>query len=139
MNSSSIELDKIKEDTPIPKIIRTSFRVPVEDGKNIWVLIHNTRYAIQDICAGGISITVRDQSAFLIDQALLNCELNYFDIVIKNLNGRIVHISAALDQDWKYGIQWTDLKKDSSDRILSIVKELKEQVLGKDKNSPDDI
>jgi hypothetical protein len=137
MNYPSIEFDRIKEDSPLPKIVRKSFRVPVEDRHNIWVLINDTRYPLQDICLDGIGIMVKDSLAFFVEQPLLSCELNCFDISIKNLNGRIVHVSAALGQDWIYGIQWTGLEKEASDRISTIVCKLKEQLLENDQNSFD--
>ncbi len=139
MNSQSIEFDRIKEDSPLPKIVRRSFRVPVEDEKNIWILINNTRYPIQDMCLGGVSITVKDNLMFFVDQALLNCELNYFDMTIKKLNARIVHVSAALGQGWKYGLMWTELEKNISDQISVIVYELKKQLLGNEIDSVDGI
>ena len=140
MNSQSIEFDRIKEDSPLPKIVRKSFRVPVEDQKNIWIRINDVQYPIQDIGLEGIGITAGDSQTFLVDQAFSNCELHYFDRVIKNLNGRIVHVSTALGQDWwKYGIQWEDIEKEASDRISALVCKLKEQLLGKDHGSADDI
>ncbi|MFA5902778.1 MAG: hypothetical protein WC836_02500 [Desulfobacula sp.] len=139
MNSPSIEFDRIKEDSPLPKIVRKSFRVPVDDKQNIRVLINDKPYPLQDIGLDGIGITAKDNLAFFVDQPLSNCELTCFDVVVKNLNGRIVHVSAALDQDWKYGIQWKGLEKDKSDLISDIVHKLKEQLLANDKNSSDDI
>jgi len=139
MNSPSIEFDKIKEESPLPKIIRKSFRVPVEDKNNIWVLINDKKYPVQDICPDGIGITTEDSQTFLVDQRISNCELNYFDQSVKPLSGHIVHVSAALGQDWKYGIQWKDLEKKAADRILAIVCKLKEQLLGNDQESVDDI
>jgi len=139
MNSPSIEFDRIKEESPLPKIVRKSFRVPVEDENNIWVLINNIRYPLQDMCLTGISITVKDSRAFSVDQTLSNCELNYFDMTIKKLNGCIVHMSAASGQDWKYGIEWTGLERKISDQISAMVYKLKKQLLENDKNSADDI
>lgn len=139
MNSPSIEFDRIKEDSPLPKIVRKSFRVPVEDTKNIRVLINDTQYPIQDICLDGIGITVKDSLAFFVGQLLLNCELHYFDVSIKNLNGRIVHMSTDLGQDWKYGIQWTGLEKAASDQISAIAGKLKDRLLGNNLHSVDDI
>lgn len=139
MNSQSIEFDRIKEDSPLPKIVRKSFRVPVEDEKNIWAMINDARYSIHDICPGGIGITVEDNRSFFVDQDLLSCELHYFDIIVKDLNGRIVHVSVTLDHGWKYGIQWMGLDKTGSDQLSAIVNKLKAQVLENDQNSIDGI
>ncbi|OGR11897.1 MAG: hypothetical protein A2277_07295 [Desulfobacterales bacterium RIFOXYA12_FULL_46_15] len=139
MNSQSIELDRIKEDLPLPKIVRKSFRVPVEDEKNIWVRINDTRYSLYDICLMGMGITVKDSLPFFMDQDLLNCEFHYFDITVKDLHGRIIHVSVTLDQGWKYGIQWTGLDKDSSDQLSAIVNKLKTQLMEDHQNSLNDI
>jgi hypothetical protein len=139
MNSQSIEFDRVKADSPLSKIVRKSFRIPVDDQKNIWIMINNTPYPVQDIGIGGLSITVKDDLTFFVGQNVINCELHYFDLSFQNLNGRIVHISAALSQDWKYGIQWEGLEKAVSDRILSIVCEMKEQLLKKDQGPADPI
>ena len=139
MNSQSIEFDRVKADSPLPKIVRKSFRIPVEDQKNIWIMINNTPYPVQDIGMDGLSITVKDNLAFFVDQNVSNCEFHYFDTALQNLNGRIVHISAAVGQDWKYGIQWEGLEKKVSDRILSIVCEMKSQLLKKGQGPADPI
>jgi hypothetical protein len=139
MNSQSIEFDRIKEDSPLPKIVRKSFRVPVEDIEDIRVLIHSISYPLQDIGLDGIAITVKDSLVFFVDQPLSNCELSCFNVIVKNLNGRIVHVSAVSGQDWKYGIQWTGLEKENYDLISGIVHKLKEQLLKNDQNSSDDI
>ena len=139
MNSQSIEFDRVKADSPLPKMVRKSFRIPVEDQKNIWIMIHNTPYPVQDIGLEGIAITDGSCLTFAVDQVLSNCELYYFDRSIKPLNGHIVHISTALGQDWKYGIHWEGLEKKVSDRILSIVCEMKSQFLKKDQGPAEHI
>jgi hypothetical protein len=139
MNSQSIEFDRVKADSPLPEIVRKSFRIPVEDQKNIWIMINAIPYPIQDICIDGLSIMVKDNLTFFVDQKVSNCELHYFDTALQNLNGRIVHISTALGQDWKYGVHWEGLEKGASDRILSIVCEMKAQLLKKDQGPADDI
>ncbi|MCM2286601.1 MAG: hypothetical protein NDI81_17590 [Desulfobacula sp.] len=139
MNSQSIEFDRVKKDSPLPKIVRKSFRIPVEDQINIWIKINHTPYPVQDIGIDGLSIAVKDSLTFFVDQNVSNCELHYFDAALQNLNGRIVHISAAVGQDWKYGIQWEGLEKAVSDRILSIVCEMKAQLLKKDQDPVDTI
>ena len=139
MNSQSIEFNRIKEDSPLPGIVRKSFRIPVEDQNNIRLMINDIPYPVQDIGLEGIGITAGDSLTFVVDQALSNCEFHYFDRSIKSLNGRIVHLSAALGRDWKYGIQWESLGKEASEGIFSIVRELKEQLLGKGLDPDGDI
>lgn len=129
MNSQSIEFNRIKEDSSLPEIVRKSFRVPVED--NILLMIQGIPYPVQDICPEGIGVTAGDSLAFAADQPLSNCELHYLGRSVKPLNGRIVHISASPGRDWKYGIQWENLEKEAAEGLLSIVGELKHQLLGK--------
>lgn len=139
MNSQSIEFDRVKADSPLPKIVRKSFRIPVEDQKSIWIMINHTPYPVQDIGMDGLSITVKDNQTFFVDQNVSNCELHYLGTTLQNLNGRIVHISAAQGQDWKYGLQWEGLEKSVSDRISTIVCEMKAQLLKKGQDPADPI
>lgn len=137
MNSQSIEFDRIKEDSSLPKIVRKSFRIPVEDEKNIWIKINGTRYPLQDICINGAGITVTDGFSFNVGQDIFNCELNCFDKNVKQLNGRIVHISTGFGQGWKYGIEWKGLDKKTADILHAIVGLLKEQLLKNDHQDND--
>nr|NJM03009.1 hypothetical protein [Desulfobacula sp.] len=139
MNSQSIEFNRIKENLPLPETVRKSFRVPVEDRKNIRLMINDIPYPVQDIGLEGIGIAAGDSLAFVVDQALSNCELHYFDRSVKPLNGRIVHISVTPGLDWKYGIQWEGTGKEASEGILSIVREMKDQLLGKGLDPEGDI
>ncbi|MBU1340446.1 MAG: hypothetical protein KKE44_07900 [Proteobacteria bacterium] len=129
MNSQSIEFDKIKEDATLPEIVRKSFRVPIEDTKKVWVLIHNKKYLVQDICIGGIGIVLKDNSVFTIDQSIKKCELNIFDISVKNLDGRIVHLSSGPGKELKCGIQWLSMEKETIHQISKIVLTMKQQLL----------
>ncbi len=132
MNDQSIEFRKIKEDLTLPEIVRKSFRVPVKDSQNVRVTISNTQYPVLDICLDGIGIALEDSSAFAIDKILKNCELNIFDVTIKDLNGRIVHFSLTPAKDCHCGIQWVDMKQKTADKISKIVAKMKEQLLKDD-------
>ncbi|WP_041279398.1 hypothetical protein [Desulfobacula toluolica] len=132
MNDQSIEFGKIKDDSTLPEIVRKSFRVPVKDSQNVWVKIHNKKYPVLDICLDSIGIVLEDKSAFTIDQILKSCELNIFDLKIKDLNGRIVHFSLSPSKHWHCGIKWMDIKQKIADQISKIVAKMKEQVLKDD-------
>lgn len=132
MNDQSIEFRKIKEDLTLPEIVRKSFRVPVKDSQNVRVAINNAQYPVLDICPDSIGIVLEDKSAFTIDQILKNCELNIFDLTIKDLNGRIVHFSLSPSKHWHCGIQWIDMKQKTADQISKIVAKMKEQLLRDD-------
>lgn len=135
MNSPSIEFDKVKEDSAIPAIIRQSFRIPVESNPNVGVKIGHVRYPLQDICAGGIGLSIKDKSIFSMDQALDNCELILFDLTIENLKGRVVHVSTIADGEWHYGIQWMDPDAEASAKISSVVRKMKESLLAAEEQS----
>lgn len=132
MNSQSIEFDKINQESAIPKIIRKSFRVPIEDSKNVWVVIQGRQYPVKDICLDGIGIVLEEYSLFSIDQTIKNCELTIFNVSIKNLNGRVVHLSLNLGKELQCGIQWVDMEEKAADQISKIVLKMKEQLLKDD-------
>ncbi|NOX33476.1 MAG: PilZ domain-containing protein [Deltaproteobacteria bacterium] len=129
MTSQSIEFNKIKDDSTLPEIVRKSFRVPVEAKENVWAVINKKRYSAQDICPNGIGIILENNSAFAVEQTLLNCELNIFNLLIKNLNGKVVHLSPGSGEKWQCGIKWMDMEKGAADQISKIVFKMKEQLL----------
>jgi len=134
MNDQSIDFQKINEDLTSPEIVRKSFRIPILDKENIWVMIDEKRYPVENISLGGICISFKDKSVFTIDQTLLNCELNVFNQSIINLDGQIIQFSSKRKKDWKCGIQWINLNKETADQILKIVIKMKEQLLKDDNN-----
>ncbi|MCD4721498.1 MAG: hypothetical protein K8S13_16795 [Desulfobacula sp.] len=129
MSDQSIEFQKTKENISLSEIVRKSFRVPIEDKENVWVLINKKRYQVLDICLDGIGIALEKDSAFITEQALLNCELNIFNVLIKNLNGQIVHLTSDKDKKLQCGVQWIDLEKGAIDQISEIISKMKEQLL----------
>ncbi len=135
MSERSIEFQEIKEDTSIPKIVRKTFRIPIEDKEDIWVVINKKRYAVLDISLYGIGITLEKDSTFTIEQALLNCELNAFDVSIKKLKGQIVHLTSSKKGKWQCGVRWIDMEKETEDKILKIVSKMKNQLLNDESDS----
>jgi len=135
MSERSIEFQEIKEDTSIPKIVRKTFRIPIEDKEDIWVVINKKRYAVLDISLYGIGITLEKDSTFTIEQALLNCELNVFDVSIKKLKGQIVHLTSSKGGKWQCGVRWIDMEKETEDKILKIVSKMKNQLLNDESDS----
>ena len=129
MSHQSIEFQKTKENIPLPEIVRKSFRIPIEDTENIWVVINGDRYPVLDICLDGIGIALEKDSVFIIEQELLNCELTIFNVLIKNLNGQIVHLTSDKDKNLQCGVQWRDMEEAAIDQISEIVSKMKEQLL----------
>lgn len=137
MNNPSIEFQNITDDPSLPKVVRKAFRVPIEETQTAWVLIDEQQYPVLDICLGGISIAIQDNLAFNVGQQLVQCELTLFDASIKGLNGRVVHFSSNREQEWKYGIQWMDINKETASLLSTIISRMKEQLLKQDNNSLD--
>jgi c-di-GMP-binding flagellar brake protein YcgR len=129
MDDQSLEFNKIKDIPGLPEIVRKSFRIPFEENQKVWVLINNKRYPVLDICLDGIGIALDDNQTFTIDQTVNNCELNVLDESIKNLNGRIIHSSLCIGEDWQCGIQWKDMDEVTARQISMIVLKMKEQLL----------
>ena len=129
MNNQSIEFQNIKEDSSSSGIVRKSFRIPIEDKENVWVLINKKRYSVRDISTCGVGILLENNSRFIIEQALLNCEFSIFNVSIKKLNGKIVHLSFDKGGNLQCGIQWIDMEKKIADQISEIVFKMKEQLL----------
>lgn len=129
MNDRSIESQAIKEDNSLPEIVRKSFRVPIEDKDKVWVIMNENRYRVLDICLNGIGIALDKREPFTIEQVFLNCELNIFNVSINKLSGQIVHLTSTKGKNWQCGIQWIDIKKDTADKLFSIVSKMKEQLL----------
>ncbi|MFH2058366.1 MAG: hypothetical protein ABIJ59_05655 [Pseudomonadota bacterium] len=131
MDSQPIVFDEDNKD-PFEKIIRKSFRVPAGDSDNIWVKIGDIRYPLCDICNGGIGIALENPLTFTISQTIQDCELQIKDLNIKNLNGRVVHLSLNSDKDWQCGIQWIDMDKNLARQMAETISELKDELLKDD-------
>jgi len=129
MNSQPDSQDKTHNDPLLNKIVRNSFRVPVDDADDMWVLIDGTRYPIRDICLDGIGIITEDPSAFTVAQIFMDCELNLAGELITGLNGRVIHFSLNSGKDWQSGIQWIAMTDDARKKITDIVTELKQEFL----------
>ncbi len=129
MSERSIEFQEIKEDTSIPKIVRKSFRIPIDVKNDVWVVINKNRYSVLDISVNGISISLEKDSGVTTEQALLNCELNIFDVSIKKLKGEIVHLTSSKEGKWRCGVRWIDMGKVTEDKIFKIISKMKDQLL----------
>ncbi len=129
MNDQSLEFHNIKDDSSSPRIVRKSFRIPIESTQNVWVEIDSEKYTVLDIGEDGIGIAHKANSQFQLDQALNNCILYLEGESIQNLNGLIVHFSSDLDNGWQYGIQWVDPGKESMKKLSDIIKKLKAKLL----------
>jgi hypothetical protein len=127
-----MKADMLKQDSSLNKIVRKYFRVPVDRPDQIWVKINNTKYPVRDICLDGVGITLEDPGTFVISQTVTDCELQISDVVLKGLNGRVVHFSLNSGKDWQCGIHWTSLDENAARRIADKLSVLKNELLSND-------
>ncbi len=132
MNSRPKTSNTINQDSSLKKIVRKYFRVPVNIPDQIWVRINNIKYPVRDICLDGVGITLEDPGAFVISQTVAGCELKISDLVVKGLDGRVVHFSLNSGKDWQCGIHWTPLENNVARRISDKVSVLKNELLSDD-------
>lgn len=129
MSNQPNEVDKAKQDPFLHKIVRSSFRIPIEDSQDIWVKIDNKKYPVKDICLEGIGIVFEDPKDFQVSATKMDCELQLYDTHVTGLHGRIIHFSLNSGQDWQCGIQWIKLEKESAKQIFDAVRKLKIELL----------
>lgn len=129
MSNQPNEVDKVKEDPSLHRIVRSSFRIPIEDSQNAWVKIDNKEFPIRDICLEGIGIILDKPDGFNVADVKKDCELKLYDTHIKDLNGRIVHFSLNSGKDWQCGIQWLSVNEESAQKIFNAVLKLKVELL----------
>jgi hypothetical protein len=132
VNSQPIKPNTVSQDPTVNKIVRKYFRVPVDAPDQVWVKINNTKYSVCDICLDGVGVTLEDPGAFQISQTVADCELKISDLVLKGLNGQVVHFSLNAGKDWQLGIHWTALEEEEARRILDKVSVLKKELLSND-------
>ncbi|MEE4363175.1 MAG: PilZ domain-containing protein [Desulfotignum sp.] len=135
MNHSSIEFVPMPEDAG--QQIRRFFRVPLDTGESISVLIASVSYPVSDISLGGISILLEDNQAFEIGADLPGCKLHFKKTVLSDLTGRIRHCSpSARGSDlWQFGIQWLHVKESQKKALEQILLQLKKSALALSKTA----
>lgn len=129
MDSQPNAVDEITKDPFLHKIVRKSFRIPLENNEVNWVQIGEKKYPIRDICLDGIGITLEEAADLSISDTLMDCELHVDGFIIKGLNGRVIHFSLNSGQDWQCGIQWIAIDKESAQKISNKVSDLKDELL----------
>ncbi|MCP4020387.1 MAG: PilZ domain-containing protein [Desulfobacteraceae bacterium] len=129
MKKQSIELKQVSEDTDIPKIVRKSFRIPVEERDKISVTIRGKSYPLSDISMSGVRIYPAEKTDFTVDKKIESCKLHIYDTTITGLTGEIVHFSLNSGEQWQYGIKWIDLDKGQKDQLSQNILSMKEKLL----------
>ncbi|THB75870.1 MAG: PilZ domain-containing protein [Desulfobacteraceae bacterium] len=136
MDEQSIEFQSL-EDPLSPKIIRKSFRIPIEDSDDMKLSAKKRVFGIADLSLDGISVFVEGEPEFTIDEKLENCELNLRGAVIKGLQGHVIHYSQRTGEKGKYGIKWENLGKDLVEQIETIFLDVKKEYLLKSHSEPE--
>ncbi len=133
MNHSSIEFVPMPENAGQQG--RRFFRIPVNAGESICVLIASISYPVADISLGGVSLLLEDDQAFQIGEKLVSCQLQFAHKVLTDLTGRVVHRSApAFGSDlWQYGVQWIQMKDSQKNELEQMLTQLKKSVLASSK------
>ncbi len=132
MNNKSLDFQNANENSPLPGIVRKSFRVPVYDRGNVWVVINKQQYPVLDICCAGVSITIESNQVFRVDELIPECELKILEFSFTNLNAKIIHLTKHKGNVWQYGIHWEKLEEKSAKEISKIVTKMKEELLKDD-------
>jgi len=129
MNSQSIEFQKIEDEKGSSKIVRNSFRVPIQEMEKISLKINKIEYKVLDISPGGVAISLEDNSVFTIDEIIDNCELCILDHVFTDLKARVVHSSLGMEMSLQCGIQWIDMDRQCLGQLNQIILKMKSQLL----------
>jgi len=129
MNHSSIEFVPMPEEAG--QQVRRFYRVPLETGESISVLIASVSYPVSDISLGGVSILLEDNQTFEIGADLPGCKLYFKKTVLSDLTGQIRHCSpSARGSDlWQFGIQWVHMKESQKKSLEQILTQLKKSAL----------
>lgn len=127
MGQSSIEFSALPGDTD--PHLRHFFRMPVHDeNKSASVFISDVGYRISEISQTGIGVIVENNQTFEIDDRLEGCRLQFDEMVLTGLTGKIVHCSSH-ENSWKFGIQWVDMRNVHIQQMESLLSRLKKQVM----------
>ncbi len=133
-DAESIEFQNTGKDPDQLDIVRKSFRVPLEKGDDIKVMIAGTLYRVADISVSGVSIACNDADPLSVSQVYTNCELQHAEGVITGLTAKIIHFTSSIDKSWLNGLQWVDLEIAAEKEISALVKIRKEKLLEPDQD-----
>ncbi|MEA1967167.1 MAG: PilZ domain-containing protein [Thermodesulfobacteriota bacterium] len=125
----SIEFQEVTDSLQLTDIVRTSFRIPVKEKTDIFVIIDKISYFLADVSAKGIGISIDSADSFSQGDILSKCELNILGKSMKGLKGEVVHLTPDIDGKWLYGIKWIDLSDDAEKILNSVFLDLKQELL----------
>jgi c-di-GMP-binding flagellar brake protein YcgR len=125
--STTIEFSVLPDDTA--PHLRHFYRVPVHNEKHaVSIFISEIGYKVSDISHTGIGLLVEDSQTFEVGERLEACRLQFDEIDLTGLTGKIVHCSPH-EGFWKFGIQWMDMTDVSKQEMDTLLARLKEKVM----------
>ncbi len=121
-----------KKKTSSKKIVRSVYRIPVEDKKEITVKVNNKPYDIVNLSHYGIGIRINKENIFSVGQ-----KLNSVSITIKGesykLGGKVSHISPdAQTKKYLCGIELIGFDKKIEKSIIEYIMQCKSNLFFED-------
>ncbi len=113
--------------------------MPVHDEKyGGSVFISDIGFRISEISQTGIGVIVENNQTFEVGERLEACRLQFDELVLPGLTGKIVHCSFH-DDFWKFGIQWVNMTHAHKQQMEALHSRLKKQLMASSQPSvPED-
>lgn len=131
MTENSLEFQTMPENDSGDDQVRNSFRVPASDEDKVLAVFCNKKYKVVDLSAMGIAVRADAYQEFLAGQIIEDAELVLGDQNFKGLTAKVVHCSVHDSGNLQFGLAWVNMAPEDSNRIESIVEEIKSRVLKK--------
>ena len=111
----------------IQEVIRQYFRITVKETDSITIKVDGQKYDVVDVGEGGIGIRLSAEDIFLAVEDVLEIELNT-DGTVHNLQGKVVHISPDGPEDFLCGIEFINIDKKSSKKLLDFLQNSRTEI-----------
>ena len=126
------------EGSDLNSATRQFFRVSIGENEKYFVKIDKKKYSLVDVSVNGVSFYVDSGKKFPIGTIVSGCILELYEILIKGLNGKVVHNSSEpvnsdhdIETKWLCGLIWDDLDAEKEVLITSGFEILKKDILVK--------
>jgi len=126
----SLELEELTDSARLTDVVRSSFRIPVDGKKKFYLLMENRQFFLSDISITGLGFFTASTDLFSLGDILSRCEVRLEEMRIKDLKGRIAHLTPYRDEELICGVQWIDLPRDAEKMLTSFFLEFKKNLLG---------
>ncbi|TVM19731.1 hypothetical protein DPQ33_00395 [Oceanidesulfovibrio indonesiensis] len=108
------------KDSEHPAVTRKSFRVPVDDSLALNVRIGEESFGAFDIVEGGVGVFQSRRNLFSIGEVLDDITLTFKGEPL-HMQGKVVHISRDEANNFRYGVQFTQLDPETEDKLVEFV------------------